>query len=107
MGMYHKAAGWPDWSMVVWKNWTNMPELPEVETVARGLQRAVSGRRIIRVTLGETDFIDNPREVARELPGLKIRLVERYGKFLLLRLSAENLRNREETALLVHLGMTG
>jgi len=84
-----------------------MPELPEVETVARGLQRAVSGRRIIRVTLGETDFIDNPREVARELPGLKIRLVERYGKFLLLRLSAENLRNREETALLVHLGMTG
>ena len=85
-----------------------MPELPEVETVARGLQGTVAGKRIIRVTLGETDFIDNPLEVARELPGLKIRLVERYGKFLLLRLAAaENLPNREETALLVHLGMTG
>jgi formamidopyrimidine-DNA glycosylase len=34
-----------------------MPELPEVETVARGLQRAVVGRRILTVTLGKTDFI--------------------------------------------------
>jgi len=37
-----------------------MPELPEVETVARGLQLTIAGRRIVSVTLGKTDFIDNP-----------------------------------------------
>ena len=63
-----------------------MPELPEVETVARGLQATIAGRRIVSVTLGKTDFIDNPEEVERELPGRVIRVVERYGKFLLLRL---------------------
>jgi formamidopyrimidine-DNA glycosylase len=85
-----------------------MPELPEVETVARGLQGAVAGRQIVSVTLGKTDFIDNPEEMERELPGRAIRRVERYGKFLLLRLSASEGRAAEgETALLVHLGMTG
>lgn len=100
-----------------------MPELPEVETVARGLQRTIAGRRIISITLGKTDFIDNPAEMGKELPGRTIRLVERYGKFLLLRLTAaekpgipaqasrqasgEDTPNEGGVALLVHLGMTG
>ena len=85
-----------------------MPELPEVETVARGLQATIAGRRIVSVTLGKTDFIDNPKEVERELPGRVIRVVERYGKFLLLRLvTTEKVGADGETALLVHLGMTG
>ena len=86
-----------------------MPELPEVETVARGLQREVAGRRIVSVTLGKTDFIDDPAVVERELPGQRICLVERYGKFLLLRLeqAEEGHKKTEEAALLVHLGMTG
>jgi formamidopyrimidine-DNA glycosylase len=86
-----------------------MPELPEVETVARGLQRAVAGRRIGSVELGKTDFIENAEEIQRELPGRVIRLVERYGKFLLLRLDGGvNGSGREkDAALLVHLGMTG
>jgi formamidopyrimidine-DNA glycosylase len=85
-----------------------MPELPEVETVARGLQSTVAGRRILRVTLGKTDFIDNPEDVIRELPGAEIRVVERFGKFLLLRLRREAASSLEnEAALLVHLGMTG
>src|SRR6201988_1098222 len=86
-----------------------MPELPEVETVARGLQREVAGRKILGVTLGKTDFIDDPDAVERELPGRTILDVKRYGKFLLLRLSAaeETGKSTEETALLVHLGMTG
>jgi formamidopyrimidine-DNA glycosylase len=86
-----------------------MPELPEVETVARGLQREVTGRKILSVTLGKTDFIDDPAAVERELPGRTILDVKRYGKFLLLRLSAAEKtgNNAEETALLVHLGMTG
>jgi formamidopyrimidine-DNA glycosylase len=86
-----------------------MPELPEVETVARGLQREIVGRKILGVTLGKTDFIDDPAAVERELPGRTILRVERYGKFLLLRLSPGevNQNGGEEGSLLVHLGMTG
>jgi formamidopyrimidine-DNA glycosylase len=86
-----------------------MPELPEVETVARGLQREIAGRKILSVTLGNTDFIDNPDAVESELPGRTVVRVERYGKFLLLRLSAAEAARAgdAEVALLVHLGMTG
>src|SRR6266852_204896 len=91
-----------------------MPELPEVETVARGLRQAILGRRIISVTLGKTDFIDDPVALERHLPGRRIEAVERYGKFMLLRLSALNGETRVTSngdaapaSLLVHLGMTG
>jgi formamidopyrimidine-DNA glycosylase len=91
-----------------------MPELPEVETVARGLRRTIVGRRILSVRLGKTDFIDDPAALEVHLPGRQIEAVERYGKFMLLRLSPVNsagsdVRNGEAApaALLVHLGMTG
>ncbi len=91
-----------------------MPELPEVETVARGLRQAILGRRILSVTLGKTDFIDDPAALEQHLPGRRIEAVERYGKFMLLRLSeaaATNGNDGEDAAkqasLLVHLGMTG
>ncbi|HKW61192.1 MAG TPA: bifunctional DNA-formamidopyrimidine glycosylase/DNA-(apurinic or apyrimidinic site) lyase [Candidatus Acidoferrum sp.] len=91
-----------------------MPELPEVETVARGLRRAVLGRRILSVTLGKTDFIDDPVALEQHLPGRRIEAVERYGKFMLLRLSAGGIANgnagedaAKQASLLVHLGMTG
>ncbi|HEY6127959.1 MAG TPA: bifunctional DNA-formamidopyrimidine glycosylase/DNA-(apurinic or apyrimidinic site) lyase [Candidatus Acidoferrum sp.] len=96
-----------------------MPELPEVETVVRGLQLSIAGRRILSVTLRKTDFMDDPGLIERELPGRKIARVERYGKFMLLQLESQPLgddvesqpaSNEEHTrsqALLVHLGMTG
>ena len=91
-----------------------MPELPEVETVARGLRQAILGRRILSVTLGKTDFIDDPAALEQHLPGRQIEAVERYGKFMLLRLSAVSGENRvaangdaAPASLLVHLGMTG
>ncbi|MGB2591324.1 MAG: bifunctional DNA-formamidopyrimidine glycosylase/DNA-(apurinic or apyrimidinic site) lyase [Candidatus Acidiferrum sp.] len=91
-----------------------MPELPEVETVARGLRRTIVGRRILSVRLGKTDFIDDPADLEQHLPGKKIEAVERYGKFMLLRLSAAKGNGASSTigegvpaALLVHLGMTG
>jgi formamidopyrimidine-DNA glycosylase len=91
-----------------------MPELPEVETVARGLRRTILGRRILTVTLGKTDFIDDPVALEQHLPGRQIEAVDRYGKFMLLRLSAVNGVARVEAngdaapaSLLVHLGMTG
>ncbi len=91
-----------------------MPELPEVETVARGLRQAILGRRILSVRLGKTDFIDDPAALEQHLPGRQIEAVERYGKFILLRLSAVNRETRvaaygdaAQASLLVHLGMTG
>src|SRR6266446_5549500 len=90
-----------------------MPELPEVETVARGLRQTILGRRILSVTLGKTDFIDDPAALEQHLPGRRIEAVERYGKFMLLRLSAaEGTRaaangDAAPASLLVHLGMTG
>ncbi len=91
-----------------------MPELPEVETVVRGLRQAILGRRILSLTLGKTDFIDDPSALEQHLPGRRIDAVERYGKFMLLRLSALSGDSRAETngdaahaSLLVHLGMTG
>ncbi|MCU1315907.1 MAG: Formamidopyrimidine-DNA glycosylase [Candidatus Acidoferrum typicum] len=91
-----------------------MPELPEVETVARGLRQAILGRRILSVTLGKTDFIDDPAALEQHLPGRQIEAVERYGKFMLLRLSAVTratvVASNGDVApasLLVHLGMTG
>jgi formamidopyrimidine-DNA glycosylase len=89
-----------------------MPELPEVETVARGLRRAILGRRIVSVALGKTDFIDDPVALERHLPGRQIEAVDRYGKFMLLRLSAAAggipaNGDAAPASLLVHLGMTG
>jgi formamidopyrimidine-DNA glycosylase len=91
-----------------------MPELPEVETVARGLREMILGRRILSVRLGKTDFIDNPVAVEQNLPGRRIDAVERYGKIMLLRLSPVEGGGRHPdngdaapASLLVHLGMTG
>lgn len=88
-----------------------MPELPEVETVARGLQQEIAGRRILSVSLGKTDFIDDPAALEENLPGRRIERVERYGKFMLLRLSGATTaavkQEHHQRALLVHLGMTG
>src|SRR5579871_2134693 len=83
-----------------------MPELPEVETVARGLRLTLPGRRVLNVRLGKTDFIDDPPEIERVLPGSRIDEVRRYGKFLLLDLTPRD-SAASETSLMVHLGMTG
>ena len=67
-----------------------MPELPEVETVARGLRAVLPGRRILSVRLGKTDFIEDPAAVERLLPGLQIAGVRRHGKFLLVDFEPSN-----------------
>jgi formamidopyrimidine-DNA glycosylase len=83
-----------------------MPELPEVETVARGLRAVLPGRRILGVRLGKTDFIDDPAAIEQRMPGTRVRSVERSGKFLVIALEASS-RDADKFALLVHLGMTG
>src|SRR5277367_5802191 len=90
-----------------------MPELPEVETVVRGLRRSILGRTILSVRLGKTDFIDDPVALEEHLPGRRIEVIERFGKFMLLRLSAASAAGVDANgdaapaSLLVHLGMTG
>ena len=83
-----------------------MPELPEVETIARGLQAVLPGTRILGVRLGKTDFIDDPAAIQRDLPGCRIAAVRRFGKFLLLDLERP-VAGGAPFSLQVHLGMTG
>ena len=86
-----------------------MPELPEVETVARGLRLVLPGRRITGVRLSaKTDFIDDPASLERELPGTRVTGIKRYGKFLVIDLERTKPTDGDEKiALLMHLGMTG
>ncbi len=86
-----------------------MPELPEVETVVRGLRSALSGRTITGLRLGKTDFIVDVERLEAALPGARIEEVCRFGKFIGLRLSSAQSGNGNRIVnwLLVHLGMTG
>jgi len=83
-----------------------MPELPEVETVVRGLRAVLPGRRILNVRLDKTDFIDDPAALELQLPGSRIVAVRRHGKFILVELESANGR-KHESSFLIHLGMTG
>jgi formamidopyrimidine-DNA glycosylase len=86
-----------------------MPELPEVETIVRGLRTVLPGRTILSVRLGKTDFIEDPLALAEQLPGRRIEKVERMGKFISLGLSAglEAKNPERQIDLVIHLGMTG
>jgi formamidopyrimidine-DNA glycosylase len=78
-----------------------MPELPEVETVRRGLALRLSGRRIVRAELRRPDLRQPfPPGLARRLEGARIGDLRRRGKYILIELDDDGL-------LLVHLGMSG
>lgn len=79
-----------------------MPELPEVELVARALNQLVSGRRIEAAELLRAGLAPEmtPREFARLLRGRGIERVGRRGKHILFELEGA-------LALIVHLRMTG
>jgi formamidopyrimidine-DNA glycosylase len=86
-----------------------MPELAEVETVARGLQ-PLAGRRILGVRFGKTDFIDHPERIESLLPGSRLVEVRRHGKMLLFAFDpAAPTPNPPAPPiwLIIHLGMTG
>jgi formamidopyrimidine-DNA glycosylase len=85
-----------------------MPELPEVETVVRGLRAVLPGRTIVGVRLGKTDFIDDPALLAESVPGKRVVSIARYGKFIDIAFDpAANSPEAEQFHLIVHLGMTG
>jgi formamidopyrimidine-DNA glycosylase len=90
-----------------------MPELPEVETVVRGLRASLPGRTIIDVRLGKADFIDDPSSLADHLPGKRIGEVNRLGKFICVGLEpgkeSSGTQGTPDPCLnfIIHLGMTG
>lgn len=78
-----------------------MPELPEVETIARNLQPLLAGRRIQAAHLLWERTLAEPgaAEFDRRISGQFIRTTGRRGKFLLIQLSQDT--------LLIHLRMSG
>jgi formamidopyrimidine-DNA glycosylase len=81
-----------------------MPELPEVETIARGLEEVLPGRKVKSATLTAPDLYRAGSEPIRLLRGGTVVSVERMGKALLVRL---RMAKGPQRALVVHLGMTG
>ena len=78
-----------------------MPELPEVETTVRGLERVLRGRRINRVEARRADLRRSfPKNLAQRLTGAKVTGLGRRAKYGLIH------TDRDDT-MIFHLGMSG
>ncbi len=78
-----------------------MPELPEVETVRRGLAPVMEGARFSRVEARRGDLRwPLPKDFAKRLEGTRVEGIGRRGKYLLADLSSGDV-------LMMHLGMSG
>ena len=78
-----------------------MPELPEVETVRRGLEKATVGRRINQVVVRRSDLRRPlPTNFSDMLSGREITQLDRRAKYILIHLNSGYV-------ILVHLGMSG
>jgi formamidopyrimidine-DNA glycosylase len=78
-----------------------MPELPEVETVRRGLEPAMDGARFVKVEVRRGDLRwPLPRDFARRLEGKTVAGIGRRAKYLFVDLSTGDV-------LIMHLGMSG
>ncbi|MBV8981621.1 MAG: bifunctional DNA-formamidopyrimidine glycosylase/DNA-(apurinic or apyrimidinic site) lyase [Acidimicrobiia bacterium] len=80
-----------------------MPELPEVETLKRDLEKEVVGKRIKQVDVSGMRSIrrhPNKKHFVGKLEGNKITGIDRRGKYLLVKLEGGDV-------LVVHLGMSG
>lgn len=78
-----------------------MPELPEVETVRRGLAEVADGATILDVQVNRADLrYPFPPAFRKRLAGRRILHMGRRGKYLVCRLD-------DDTALIMHLGMSG
>lgn len=78
-----------------------MPELPEVETVRRGLLPVLEGRRLVRVTVRQPMLRwPVPAGFSRALTGQRITALDRRAKYLLIHLESGH-------SVIAHLGMSG
>ena len=78
-----------------------MPELPEVETTVRGLERVLQGRRIMRVEARRADLRRSfPQDLGQRLTGARVTGLGRRAKYGLIH------TDRNDT-MIFHLGMSG
>ena len=78
-----------------------MPELPEVETVRRGLQPVMEGARFVRVEMRRPDLrFPFPQNFNKRLEGQTVTGLGRRAKYLMADLTSGDV-------LLMHLGMSG
>jgi formamidopyrimidine-DNA glycosylase len=78
-----------------------MPELPEVETTVRGLERVLKGRRITRVEARRADLRRSfPEDLGQRLTGARVTGLGRRAKYGLIH------TDRDDT-MIFHLGMSG
>jgi len=92
-----------------------MPELPEVETIARGVNERVRGDRIIQAWFGShrEPFKTSQARQAKGLEGRVILGVKRIGKHIVCDLGSadstfsDNSKTTTHAQWIVHLGMTG
>ena len=78
-----------------------MPELPEVETVRRGLAPVLEGACIARVEARRPDLrFPLPQNFAERLSGRRVEVLGRRAKYLLATLD-------DDATLICHLGMSG
>jgi formamidopyrimidine-DNA glycosylase len=78
-----------------------VPELPEVETVKRGLEPALLGRTFAQIDLRRKDLrFPFPDGMAQTMRGSRIEALERRAKYILVHCS-------NGKSLILHLGMTG
>ncbi len=78
-----------------------MPELPEVETVRRGLEPVMAGTRVVRVEQRRADLrFPFPDRFAERLEGQTVIGLERRSKYILIKMSGGEI-------LVIHLGMSG
>ena len=80
---------------------TPVPELPEVETVRRGLSPVMEGATIARADVNRPDLRwPLPERMAERLTGQRVRALRRRSKYILADLSSGE-------TLIIHLGMSG
>lgn len=79
-----------------------MPELPEVETIKRDLEKEIVGKKIIGVDIFQRKSIKNsPNKFKKELKNNFVAGIQRKGKLLIFEFK------ERKSCLLIHLGMTG
>ncbi len=78
-----------------------MPELPEVETVMRGMENALLGKDIGCVKINRYDLrVPVPQDFGQRLTGGKINSLERRGKYIIIHIG-------DDIHAVLHLGMSG
>lgn len=81
-----------------------MPELPEVETIVRGLTREIGGRRLLSAAVHTPSVVRGDAHAVEALAGRTVRRITRHGKSVFIDFEGKAL---EVVTLRVHLGMTG